>query len=121
MSAFRDLLRRSPRWLVIVAAIYGPLFMVAGVWLSVTSLNPHTETVSARVSTDYVGRSSYVDFKFADNSTDSEYESSGDALFDALTRFGPGPVRVTRNADNGTIDTVALEQSHLAASRGLSV
>jgi hypothetical protein len=52
-SGLRDLLRRAPRWLVIVAAIYEPLVTGVGVWLFVTSLNAHTETVSARVSTDY--------------------------------------------------------------------
>lgn len=107
MSAVRNLLRRSPRWLVIVAAVYGPLLIVGGVWLFVTSLNGHTETVSARVSASYVGRSTYVDFEFADGSTDSEFESGG-SFFDAVAEFGPGPARVTRNADNGTIDTVVF-------------
>jgi hypothetical protein len=102
------LLRRRPRWLVIVAAIYGPLLIGAGVWLFVTSINGHTETVPARISTSFVGRSTYVDFKFADGSTDSEYEPSGEAFFDAVDEFGPGPARVTRNADNGTIDTVVF-------------
>ncbi|HEY0632653.1 MAG TPA: hypothetical protein VGC98_11400 [Thermoleophilaceae bacterium] len=53
----------------------------------------------------------------ADNSTDSEYESSGDALFDAVTRSGPGPARVTRNADNGTIDTVVFHDKKYTLGR----
>jgi hypothetical protein len=91
-----------------VTAIYGPLLLGGGVWLLVTSLNGHTETLSARVSASYLGRSSYVDFKFADGSTDSVYESPGEPLFDAARQFGPGPARVTRNADNDTSDTVVF-------------
>ena len=108
LSGLRGVLSRKPRWLVIVAAIYGPLLVVGGVWMFVTSLNGHTETVSARVSTAYVGRSTYVDFKFADGSTDSEYASPSEPFFDAVDEFGPGQARVTRNADNDTIDTVVF-------------
>jgi hypothetical protein len=36
-----------PRWRVIAATIFGPFLIEVGVWLFVTSLNGHTETVSA--------------------------------------------------------------------------
>jgi hypothetical protein len=122
MSALGDLFRRRPRWLVIVAALYGCLFIGTGVWLFVTSLNGHTETVSARISTSGAGRSTYVDFKFADGSEDSEFEPSGDSFYDAVAEFGPGPARVTRNADNGTIDTVVFhDKKYTLGTEGDSV
>jgi hypothetical protein len=88
--------------------IYGPLLTAGGVWFSVTAGNGHTRTVSARVSTTYGGRSTYVDFQFADGSTDSELESPSEPFFDAVDEFGPGPARVTRNTDNGRIDAVVF-------------
>jgi hypothetical protein len=108
MSAVRNSLRRRPRWLVIVVAVYGPLLIGGGVWLFLSSLNGQTETVSAQVSTSYAGRDTYVDFKFADGSTDSEFAPRGGSFFDAVAEFGPGRARVTRIADTGTIDTVVF-------------
>jgi hypothetical protein len=107
VSAVRDLLRRAPRWLVIAAAVSGPLLVGGGAWMLVTSLNGHLETVSARASTSYAGRDTYADFKFADGSTDSEFDPPG-PFFDAVREFGPGPARVTRSVDSGTIDTVVF-------------
>lgn len=105
MSLLRTIWRHRPRLLVIAAAFYGVLGVVAGPYLIATSINEHTEVLSAQLSTSVIGRETDVDFEFEDGSVDSQF-APRDSFFNAVEKFGPGPARVTRNADNKTIDKV---------------
>ena len=74
-----------------------------GVSLIVTSMQDRTQTVTATVYASHLAFSDAdkVDFEFADGTGDDEVSPSG--LFDAVEKFGPGPARVTRNADSKAI------------------
>ena len=101
----RERARRTVRHPV-VRALFVLFLIGAGVWTTVSAIVNRAETVTARVSAGAPYAFSHtdnLDFEFADGSTDNEAESSDGYLFDAVTRFGPGPARVTRNANNQTI------------------
>jgi hypothetical protein len=105
MAAPRERLRRTVRHRVVRALLV--LFVIgAGVSTTVSAIENRTETVTARVSAGMpyaYTHADNLDFKFADGTTANELASSDGYLFDAVTRFGPGPARVTRNAHDQTI------------------
>lgn len=82
------------------------LFVIGvGIWLIVTAHDP-TEMLTARVSASRIPLPSgadEVDFKFADGSDNGVVSPTAVGFYDAVTKFGPGPARVTRNEANDTI------------------
>jgi hypothetical protein len=100
----RDLFGYAPRWLVVATAVLGLAGIALGGWLIATSIDERTETVPAQVSATYV-RGDNVTFTFADGSADDQFQPGHD-FYEAVRAAGPGPARVTRNADNGTIEKV---------------
>ena len=105
MAPPRERLRRTVRHPV-VRALFALFVIGAGVSTIVSAIANRTETVNARVRAGQPYAYSHadnLDFEFADGSTDNEVSSSDGYLFDAVTRFGPGPARVTRNAESHTI------------------
>lgn len=98
-------LRRTLRHPV-VRTLFALLLIAAGVTTIASAIANRTETVSARVRAGAPFAYSHadnLDFEFADGSTDNEVAPSAGDLFDAVTQFGPGPARVTRNAKSHTI------------------
>ena len=120
VDLLRDLFGYAPRWLVVTMAILGLAGVGVGAWLIVTSIDERTEIVPARASASYF-RGETVSFEFADGSESDEFEP-GDGLYDAVRTFGPGPVRVTRNARNDTIEKVRFRgKTYVLGSAGGSL
>ena len=95
-------------------ALIALLFIGVGVYLIATANKP-TETVTARVSysVSYT-HADTADFEFADGSSASESEPG--TLVDAVRKYGPGPARVTRNAENDSIYKVVFHDKRYTLS-----
>jgi hypothetical protein len=92
------------------------LFVIGvGVYMIATANKP-TETVTARLSYERLAfsRTDTVDFRFEDGSDGSETDPDG--LVEAVQRFGPGPARVTRNAENDSIYKVVFHDRTYSVS-----